>query len=331
MFGNQEAEEYGYYFDAKSEIPQKDFETTEVKLYELLQNPKDLFEYLVVDQKQKISNHFENRNLLMDKNKFLGMGNDGFVVSLDDPSLGLTCIKYIWKTLDVYPGPDWNIEDLPPDIHTLQLISERFKQIRTITRENLIQTGQASIPTNDPEREAVFQEASRKILLDENQNCYIPEVLQVTSFEDIEDATEDDPRPFYFLNEEYTAITMEHIRGLSIQDIILNFPETYEYLEFIDVDQMEKDIIRAIKSLHEHKIRHQDITIRNIMFDFVQKRPVIIDFGKASYGMSDVAEEDEIKNVKEVMNHLRSFLHNPLSKKESLEEEFRKKSLKFGI
>lgn len=331
MFGNKKAEEQGFFFEAQAETPQKEFETTEENLHDLLKDPKSLFVEMDVDQRQKTVNHFENRSLLLDKTKFLGMGNDGFVVSLDDPVVGLTCIKYVWKTLDIYPGPGSRIEDLPDEIFTLRLISDRFKEIRAVTRENLIRTGQSSIPTNDPEREAVFQEVARKILLEEGQNCYVPEVLQVTSFEDIEDATEDNPDPLYFLDEEYTTITMENVRGLSIQDIILNYPQTKKYLDVIDVVQMEEDIKRAVKSLHEHRIRHQDITIRNIMFDFVQKRSVLIDFGKSAYGMVDISEEDEIKNVDEVMNHLRAFFKDPQGKKESLQADFKKKSMKFGI
>ena len=78
---------------------------------------------------------------------------------------------------------------------------------------------------------------------------------------------------------------MEYVPGKSVEDIILGYPGTSEYVEAIDINQVEKDLIAAVKLLHANGIKHQDITVRNIMFDIESGRPVIIDL-RFSHGLS---------------------------------------------
>ena len=329
MFGN--GTEKSYNFESKVVLPHEEYSVDDFHLSEIIQNPELMFSEPNLSDYDRYQKHRKNRELLTDKSKFLGIGNDGFVASMDDPKYGYTCIKYVWSTLDIYPGKGFSYEDLDSEMFALHTISERFKEIKSITRANSLKTSQTPIPTNSPIREAVFQESARKILLEEKQNCYIPQIIEIDSFQEIEDEGEDDLDPVYFLNEKYSTITMKKVNGLSIQDIILNYPETKEYLSVIDVDKIEEDVKAAISCLHEHKIKHQDITIRNIMFDLEQKRPALIDFGKSSYGSGDVSTEKEIENVSEVMRHLRTFLRDPENKKQDLLEEFARQSARRGI
>lgn len=330
MFLNQSGESYN--FDSKVLLPTNEYSLEDMSLSEIIQKPELIFSEPVLSNPDRYQRHQKNRDLIVDKSKFLGIGNDGFVASLDDPKFGRTCIKYVWDILDVYPGKGLTFEDLSdPEVLALHAISERFKEIRSITRANSLETNQTTIPTNSPLREAVFQDAARKILLEENQNCYVPKILEVDSFQETQDEGEDDPDPLYFLDEKYTTITMENIRGLSVQDIILNYPDTKEYIDAIDIELFAKDVEKAIVSLHGHKIKHQDITIRNIMFDREKQRPVLIDFGKSSYGSGDVSEEKELQNVSEVIKHLRAFLINPEEKRGNLLEEFARQAARRGI
>lgn len=329
MFGGTDSQSYN--FDSSAIKPDREHSVEGDHLSEIIQNPEILFSDEGLNEKDRYKNHRKNREYLTDKSKFLGMGNDGLVVSMDDPQYGKTCIKFVWETLEVYPGKDFTFGDLDDEIFTLHIIADKFKEIREITRDALRDMNRVSSGKNNPIREAAFQDSSRKILLSEGHNCYIPEVLEVQSFRETEDESEDDPEPLYYLDEKYTTITMDLVRGKSIQDIILGYPETKEYIDAINIDQLEKDIQRAFKSLHEHKIRHQDVTIRNIMFDLEQKRPVLIDFGKASYGSGDITVEEEMEHVAEVFNHLRAFLINPEQKQAQLIEEFRKRATKLNI
>lgn len=329
MFGN--GTEKSYDFESKIILPHEEFSIDDLHLSEIIQNPELMFSEPNLSDSDRYQKHRKNRDLLTDKSKFLGIGNDGFVTSMDDPKHGASCIKYVWSALDVYPGKGFSYQDLDSEIFALHTISERFKEIRSITRANSIKTNQTPIPTNSPVREAAFQESARKILLEEKQNCYVPQVIEVDSFREVEDEGEDDLDPVYFLNEKYSTITMENVQGLSIQDIILNYPETKEYLDMIDVDKFEEDVRSALLCLHTHKIKHQDITIRNIMFDLKQQKPALIDFGKASYGSGDVPEEKELQNLSEVVRHLRTFLNDPENKKKDLLEEFARQAAKRGI
>ncbi len=327
MFGKSET----YSFESRAVLPDKKCSVEDVYLKEIIQKPELLFSQPVLTDKERYQKHRNNRELLTDKSKFLGIGNDGFVVSMGDPERSMVCVKYVWDVLDVYPGKNFTPEDLDPEIHALHTISERFQEIRSITRSVLAETGFSPLGRNKPLQEAAFQESARRILLDEKHNCYIPEVLEVDSFQETEDEGEEEPDPLYFLDEKYTTITMDNIKGLSIQDIILNYPDTKEYIDAIDIQQIRKEVEKAFHSLHQHKIKHQDVTIRNIMFDLEQKRPVIIDFGKSSYGGGDITEEDEMANVNEVLKHLHAFILDPEGKKKRLVEEFTKQAARRGI
>lgn len=329
MFNNENEE--SYCFESNVVAPDKDFPSTKYDLSEIVQKPELIFSKPELSEKDKYQKHRKNRELLTTSSKYLGMGNDGFVVALGNPEESNTCVKFVWDSLEIYPGNGFELRDLDDEIQTLQRISAQFAEVREVTRSMLNQTNKISASKNKPMLEAALQESARRILVVENCNCFIPEILEVDSFQETEDEGHDDPDPVYYLNEKYSTIVMENVKGKSFQDIILGYPDTQIYIDTIDFLQIEKDLNEALETLHKHGIRHQDLTIRNVMFDIEKKKSVIIDFGRASYVMGDITLEQERMHLNEILAHLKSFLRSPQEKQKSLIEEFKKRAQKLGI
>ncbi len=294
-----------------------------------LNDPREYFSEIPRSEEEKYAVHRENRKLLMKKDNFLGSGNDGFVASVDESFDSYVCIKYVWDQLDVIPGSEMDLDSLDDEIRKLYDISGYFERIRTTNQRVSAETNRTSIPPNKPLVEAMLQDMARKILMESDANCSVPRVIEVDSFEEVE---EDLSPHSYCLRESYSTIMMEKVRGLSIQDLITGYPQTKEYIEAIDVDTFEKGLVDGLQALHKSGIRHQDITIRNVMIELSTGNPVIIDFGKAAYGGGVEQVDDEIRNnAAEVVGHLRAFARDPETKKSELLRQFDSQSKRLGI
>lgn len=294
-----------------------------------LRDPREYFSESPRSEKEKYALHRENRRLLVKKEHFLGSGNDGFVASVDKSFDSYICVKYVWDKLEVIPGSEMDLESLDDEISKLYEISVYFERIRAANQRVSAETNRASIPPNKPLVEAMLQDMARKILEENNVGCNVPRIIEVDSFEEIE---EDHSPHSYSLHESYSTIMMEKVRGLSVQDLITGYPETSEYLETLDVDAFEKGLVEGLQALHKNGIKHQDITIRNVMVELSTGNPVIIDFGKATYGGGIEQADDEIRNnAAEVVSHLRAFVRNPDMKKSELLVQFNNQSKRLGI
>lgn len=272
----------------------------------------------------------------MKEGHFLGSGNDGFVASVDRTPGSYVCVKYVWDKLDVVLGPEMTEDDLDPEIRKLRKIARYFENVRQTNQRVTADTNRSIIVPNDAFTEAMIQDISRRVLEEAGVNCFVPRVLEVDSFVETEEMERDEhgnPEPYsYELHDSYSTIAMEQVQGKSLQDIIMGYPETAEYLEHIDPVALEEGLRGALRALHSSNIKHQDITIRNVMFDLERKCPAIIDFGKASCGrgVSDTSDEFE-NNLPEVVGHIAAFLRDPEKKKAELEAEFAKQAKRLNI
>ncbi len=283
---------------------------------------------------ENIIDHKEIRDIIAKKKNFLGVGNNGFIVSTNDAVYGEICRKMVWDKLDIFVT-DKGLKNLPPDLRALHEIYSHFRHAKTANK-NIVSVGNmVQLPANKPSKEFVLQEVSRRILLQENIPCVIPEVFSLTHFSKVEETPNDgrSKDEMYYISEQYTSILMDQVRGLSIQDMILQYPQSKEFLD-INVDLFIEQLLAAVRALHRYGIRHQDITARNIMFDLDSKQPVIIDFGKSGCGGWDtpVSEDEEVSLVEnEIRNHLLSFIRDPQSKHDNFIAGIKKRNSLAGF
>ena len=299
---------------------------------EMIRNPEKIFsKNSTTTTEQRYAKHRFYRRLISDKDLFLGIGNNGFVCSTRDSENGTVCSKLIWKTLRIIPNKGLPIADLKnygDEISALYNIQEEFKLKRQGNKKLMAGGNKENVPSNTPEAEACLQEICRRFLESGGINCTVPVVRSVFNYSEKEEDYEDYS---YFLDDDYVAIDMEQVKGKSLQDIILGFPDTKEFLDQINLEDFSRDLTLAIKELHRNGIQHNDITIRNIMFDTENRRPAIIDFGKTTINSNQVSEKKEMEHLQEAINHLKDFLKDPQKKRVDLIRELKKRNLKAGF
>lgn len=270
---------------------------------------------------------------------FLGVGNNGIVCSFNPENKDDTeqsCLKFAWDNIDVIPGykipnnpmtEDLFIE-LYPEIQRLYKISEGFKIIRETNKRLIEERNMNNIePPHSPAKEAAIQEVCHKLFTEDGIDCTIPEIQAVIEGSEHTPEDEEDSYPEYILNLKYGAIVMEKIKGFSISDLILNYPNTKNLIEEINFEDFKNKLESAVSHLNKKNICHNDITIRNIMFDSKRKRPAIIDFGKTIISQ----EIDPIKKIDTALKWLKDFLENPEKTKLELEKKQKDWDSKHGL
>lgn len=105
------------------------------------------------------------------------------------------------------------------------------------------------------------------------------------------------PRPICYLTSRITGkfyIVMQKIEGCTLGEILKNgvLPDTYNH------DFFWKNLKEQLKRMHnenglygEGGVHHRDLHENNIMFEYETGKPVIIDFGTATYALSDERNE----------------------------------------
>lgn len=121
----------------------------------------------------------------------------------------------------------------------------------------------------------------------------------------------------YFIVQELgmTAIGMERLKALSLDDVRLRQPDALQELKRrgFDVDDFFRRIEAYVVEMHKRGIYHCDLYGRNIMIDWETLLPRIIDFGRSEHFdfESDVPElvaSDDFEKIKIAKKELKSAL-----------------------
>ncbi len=310
----------------KEEIP---------SLENLIKNPKIIFDTDVeVNASRAYQSHRTIRNALSNKANYLGIGSVGYVFSSTSAEYGERCNKIVWDRLLVKPNKGLPIEDLKnygDEIERLYQIQESFSYTREAIN-NLRNENRVTLSNNEPILEASLQVFARNLLLSRGIKCVVPETQDVFTY-DCEDQEHDYNDYSYFLDEKYTVITMEQIRGKSIQDLIEEYPENIDSLKDFDFDTFRNELVRAIEAINSMGLMHGDISPRNIMINFDNMMPTLIDFGKSDL-ISSGQESYDLDCLRQVLDHLRFYLKNPKRKHDEFiklkKERERKAGFIFG-
>jgi serine/threonine protein kinase len=297
-------------------------EKKEFNIENILENPEALFSKDVTPQFEIDKARQLYEDLLLDFSRILGSGNNGIVFDSNDAEKN--CIKCSWDGLTV-AIKNKRFDLLPKKFQQLRKIEVYFAEISEKQRK-LAGGNVGFAPPNMPLKEAGYQIAARKILEERGLNGMVPRINGVFGVElgdNGEEEGEIEGLP-YSVVERATVVAMEKISGKSVQDLILDYPENFEQIKTLDVDEIGRKLTEAVKSFHEKNFSHQDLTLRNVMIDFKTGQPVIIDFGKSKYLTGEFSLEDELEHVRAVTLALKKFQSRPKENSDSLKQSFKK-------
>jgi len=293
----------------------------EFDIAKALERPESVFTEMEAHQNVKEAGLATYEKIIMNNESFLGSGNAGIVFKESEK----TCLKCVWESLMV-GIKNQRFTLLPAKAQKLKRISDYFDEIKQ-KRRRLATSGFQFESDNSPLKEAGFQVAARKILEKHGLERMIPKLQGVLEFENEEDGKVQDLP--YYIHEKVLMVAMERVNGVSIEDLILNYPDNSEVLEKIDLEAFEQKLRKAIDLLHAEELAHKDMSIRNVMVDIESGDPRIIDFGKGKKTDSSEDFEEENRLVGNVVSHLRKFKSDPQGKKDSLSRAFQKFEEKF--
>ena len=283
-----------------------------------------------ITKEESESIHAIHERIVEDPELFVGAGNSGAVFDLQEDS-PLTCIKHVWDRLSVMVKGA-NYSSLSPYMQKMRLIEQYFEGPKATSAAMMAKGNISFISPNTALVEAGFQNLSREILIAKGFNSSIvPRVLAVNFLESSEYGKTDDRDLPYGFEEAVHLIIMDRVPGKSIQDCILDWEDHFPLIKDMDIEAFCGKTIDAFRVLHQEGIRHQDITLRNIMIDFKTLEPVIIDFGKTRSAGFNFDEDEEMKHLNQVLGELRKFLKDPAGRSADLKarfDEFDKSSFK---
>jgi serine/threonine protein kinase len=287
----------------------------ELNIRSLLEKPEQAFERQGYDPEQKAQALKFHDFIISQPELIIGSGNDGVVFDFPSETDEALCLKNMWEELSVEMRFK-RFYLLPPKLRELRKIQEYFERSKEKRREKIAK-GLNYNPTNAPAAEAGLQVAARRILEEAGFKNAVPTVKSLIRIDAkdsgvikaAEAGTAED-LPFIY-SEIADVIIMDKVNGRSIQDFILNYQDFEDAVARLNPEAFRATLIQMMEALHAYDLTHQDITKRNIMIDFNTISPVIIDFGKSSYGQGSFTKEEEMAHIEEVCRALIALKMNP--------------------
>ena len=274
-----------------------------------------------ITERESESIHAIHERIVEDPDLFVGSGNSGAVFDLQEDS-PLTCIKHVWDQLSVMvKGSNYSL--LSTYMQKMRKIEQYFEGPKAVSAAMMAKGNISFISPNSALVEAGFQNLSRDLLTSKGFDpAIVPRVLAVNFLESSEYGKTDEGGLPYGFEEAVHLIIMDRVPGKSIQDCILDWEDHFPRIKDMDIEAFCSKVVAAFKVLHEEGIRHQDVTLRNIMIDFKTLEPVIIDFGKTRSGAYNFDEDEEMKHLNQVLGELRKFLKDPAGRSADLRARF---------
>ena len=238
---------------------------------------------------------------------FIGAGNNATVYD-NELDKGLFCTKKIWRDAEV-EIKDKRYDLLSPYQQELRKISKHFESVREKRRKLVSERGVNFIDQNAPDVEAMEMFRAHLIAEQAGLGQMVPKPFNVVEFEQLEEEDEVEGHPYY-INEKFTSILMEKVRGLSIQDLILEHEKHDQVIQDIDIDQWSNLLGKLFDAFDEYNFTHNDITIRNIMIDFKSLEPRLIDFGTSGINRISADAEKDRQGIEQALRWLKRLKKN---------------------